>query len=183
MEALQELDRYELIGGEVYDMSPANMKHIFIQRNLVRILDNFLRGKRCRVVFEAEVRFDEENRFIPDIAIVCNPEQIKSSYIAGAPDFVVEILSRSTRKRDITVKLHTYEKFGVKEYWVIDPRGESIDVYLLKDGKYELDETYHNVPEEELAELSEEDRAKEHLSLKLSLYDELEIQTKDIFEV
>ena len=122
MEALQELDRYELIGGEVYDMSPANMKHIFIQRNLVRILDNFLRGKRCRVVFEAEVRFDEENRFIPDIAIVCNPEQIKSSYIAGAPDFVVEILSRSTRKRDITVKLHTYEKFGVKEYWVIDPR-------------------------------------------------------------
>jgi Uma2 family endonuclease len=183
MEALADYQRFELIDGVVYDMSPASIKHILIQKNLIRIIDNFLRGKRCNVVFEAEVRFDEKNRFIPDISIVCNPAQIKSSYIDGAPDFVAEILSRSTKKRDITVKPKTYEKFGVKEYWVVDPKAESVDVYLLKDGQFELDETYHNVSDEELAELSEEDRAQERMTLKLSLYDELVIQVRDIFEM
>ena len=183
MGVLADYQKSELIDGVVYDMSPANTKHIFIQGNIFNLIRNFLRGKRCKVMFEAEVRFDEKNHFIPDIAIVCDPHKIKSSYIDGAPDFVAEVLSRSTKKRDITVKLKTYEKYGVREYWVVDPKAESIDVYLLKDGKFELDETYHNVSEEELAELSEEDRAKERLSLKLSLYDELEIQVKDVFEI
>ena len=96
MQALEDYQKSELIDGVVYDMSPANMKHIFIQGNLFNIIRNFLHGKRCKVMFEAEVRFDERNKFIPDIAIVCKPEQIKSSYIDGAPDFVAEVLSRST---------------------------------------------------------------------------------------
>jgi Uma2 family endonuclease len=80
MEALADYQKSELIDGVVYDMSPANTKHIFIQGNLFNIIRNFLRGKRCKVMFEAEVRFDEKNKFIPDLAIVCKPEQIKSSY-------------------------------------------------------------------------------------------------------
>ena len=54
---------------------------------------------------------------------------------------------------------------------------------MLKDGKFELEETYHNISEEEWEELSEEDRAQERLSLKLSLYDELEIKVKEVFEI
>ena len=183
MDALADYQKSELIDGVVYDMSPANTKHIFIQGNLFTIISNFLKGKRCKVMFEAEVRFDERNKFIPDLAIVCRPEQIKSSYIDGAPDFVAEVLSRSTKKRDLTVKMRVYEQYGVKEYWIIDPKAESIDVYLLKDGKFELEETYHNISEEEWEELSEEDRAQERLSLKLSLYDELEIKVKEVFEI
>ena len=183
MQALEDYQKSELIDGVVYDMSPANMKHIFIQGNLFNIIRNFLHGKRCKVMFEAEVRFDERNKFIPDIAIVCKPEQIKSSHIDGAPDFVAEVLSRSTKKRDLTLKMRVYEKYGVKEYWIVDPKAESIDAYLLKDGKFELDETYHNITDEEWEELSEEERAQERLSLKLSLYDELEIKVKDVFEI
>ena len=183
MDALADYQKSELIDGVVYDMSPANTKHIFIQGNLFTIISNFLKGKRCKVMFEAEVRFDERNKFIPDLAIVCRPEQIKNSYIDGSPDFVAEVLSRSTKKRDLTVKMRVYEKYGVKEYWIIDPKAESIDVYLLKDGKFELEETYHNISEEEWEELSEEDRAQERLSLKLSLYDELEIKVKEVFEI
>ena len=79
--------------------------------------------------------------------------------------------------------MRVYEKYGVKEYWIVDPKAESIDAYLLKDGKFELDETYHNITDEEWEELSEEERAQERLSLKLSLYDELEIKVKDVFEI
>ena len=59
MDALADYQKSELIDGVVYDMSPANTKHIFIQGNLFTIISNFLKGKRCKVMFEAEVRFDE----------------------------------------------------------------------------------------------------------------------------
>lgn len=92
------------------------------------------------------------------------------------------MLSPSTRKRDITIKKDIYEKFGVKEYWLIDPKGESIDVYLLQEGKYELVSTYHNFSQEEWDDMREEDKAEIQLSLKLSLYDDLEIIVKEVFE-
>ena len=82
----------------------------------------------------------------------------------------------------MTVKKDTYEKFGVKEYWIIDPKGESITVYILRNGKYELDEIYHNISDSEWEELDDEDKAEYRLSLKISLYDDLEIAVKDIFE-
>ena len=94
----------------------------------------------------------------------------------------MEILSPSTRRRDITVKKDTYEKYGVKEYWLISPKEESIEVYLLQDGKYVLDNVYHNFDEEDWAALSEAEKAEQQLSLKISLYSDLEIQVKDIFE-
>lgn len=182
MGALLDYQKSELIDGTVYDMSPASIRHIAIQRNLSRIVGNFLRGKRCKVFTEAEVVFDEENCLIPDLIIVCDPAKITSSRIKGAPDFVAEVLSPSTRKRDITIKKDIYEKFGVKEYWLIDPKGESIDVYLLQDGKYELVSTYHNFSQEEWDDMREEDKAEIQLSLKLSLYDDLEIIVKEVFE-
>lgn len=183
MSALVDYDKSELIDGVVYDMSPANIRHIRIQGHIQRIIGNFLQGKRCMVFSEAEVRFDEANKFIPDICIVCDPGKIKTSYIEGAPDFVAEILSPSTKKRDLTVKMRVYEKYGVREYWIVDPKAESIDVYLLKDGKLELEETYHNITYQEWEEMDEEERARQRLSLKLSLYDELEIQIKEVFEL
>ena len=183
MGALVDYDKSELIDGVVYAMSPASIRHIRIQGHIHRLIGNFLVGKRCMVFSEAEVRFDEANTFIPDICIVCDPDKIKSSFIKGAPDFVAEILSPSTKKRDLTVKMRVYEKYGVREYWIVDPKAESIDVYLLKDGKLELDETYHNITPQEWEEMDEEERAQQRLSLKLSLYDELEIQIKEVFEL
>ncbi len=182
METLADYQKTELIQGREYDMSPASIKHIAIQRNLSIIIGTFLRGKHCKLFTEAEVVFDEENTFIPDLLVVCAQNKIKKNYIAGAPDFIVEVLSPSTKRRDVTVKKDVYEKFGVKEYWIINPADESIEVYIFKGGKFVLDNIYHNFDEEDWAALTEAEKAEQQLSLKISLYPDLEILVKDVFE-
>ena len=182
MEALKDYRKNELLNGVVYNMSPANIRHIRIQGHLHRIIGNFLQGKKCMVFSEAEVVFSEQNHLIPDINITCERSKVKDTYIDGAPDFVAEILSPSTRKRDMTVKKDIYEKFGVKEYWIISPKDEAIEVYRLNEhGVYYLENIYTNFSENEWARLTAEERAEQKLSLKVSLYDDLEIQLKDIF--
>ena len=178
-----DCEKYELIDGHECVMFPANIPHLRVQGNLYGKIWTFLRGKRCRVFSEAKVIFDDQNHFIPDISVVCDKSKIKLTHIEGAPDFVCEILSRSTRKNDFGKKKDVYERYGVKEYWIIDPVSQAVDVYILRDGRLILDESYHYYGDgdEEWAEMSDEEKAKVKLSLKLSLYDELEIQLADIF--
>ena len=184
MEALKDYRKSELVAGAVYNMSPANIRHIRIQGHLHRIIGNFLQGKKCMVFSEAEVVFSEQDHLIPDLNIVCDPSKIKESCIEGAPDFVAEILSPSTRKRDMTVKKAIYEKYGVREYWIISPKDEAIEVYRLNEhGAYYLDNIYTNFSEDEWSRLTDEEKAEQKLSLKISLYDDLEIQLKDIFAI
>ncbi|MBQ7498868.1 MAG: Uma2 family endonuclease [Selenomonas sp.] len=185
MEQLKEYaDRkYEMENGKVVMLAAASIPHLRIQRKLSRIIDTFLQGKRCEVFTEAKILFEDRKFYYPDLLIVCDPSKVKLNHIEGAPDFVVEILSPTTAKRDLSIKKDTYEKHGVKEYWIIDPKSENITVYQLKDGKYELDEVYHNYTEEEWEGLDEEEQAQEKLkeSIKVSLYDDLIIPVKDIF--
>lgn len=173
---------YELINGEEVMMAPASFGHNGISLNLASILRSYLRGKRCKVRQDVYVQFDDNCRLAPDIVVVCDPSKIRKGQVYGAPDFIAEILSRSTGKRDLTVKKDIYEKFGVKEYWVIDPEKKSVTAYLLRDGKYELDNIYHGLTDEEWEELPDEEKEGQKLSLKLSLYDDLEIDVKEIFE-
>lgn len=183
MQALAEYTKTEIIGGVEYDMSPAKTKHIVIQRNLSAIIYNFLKGKQCRVFTEIGVDLDEDNYVIPDLLVVCDRDKITDKGIKGTPDFVVEVLSPSTKRKDITIKKDLYERFGVKEYWIISPKDESIEVYILQNGKYVLDNVYHNVTSDDMEHMNEAEKAEIHVSLKISLYDDLEIQTKDIFEI
>lgn len=174
--------KVEYIDGVAYMMSSAGTRHNRVGGNFYTILHRFLRKKRCRVFYETTVKFDDKNQFIPDLMVVCDPSKIKSSFIEGAPDFVAEILSPSTRRRDLSLKRDTYEKFGVKEYWIIDPRAETIDVYTLEEGKFIMSGSYHNYTEDELEGLDEEDLAMAKLPLKLSLYDELTVDLAEVFE-
>lgn len=119
---------------------------------------------------------------IPDAMIVCNKDIIKGRGIFGAPDLIVEVLSPSTAKKDKGVKKTLYEKHGVKEYWIVDILGRSIDVYLLKNGKFELDNVYTLYPEKEWEEMNEEEKSEALLTLKVSLYDDLSIDIRDIFD-
>lgn len=182
-ELIERSSRTETIDGVVYNMGSASVAHIRIQRRLTGIIDRFLRGKRCEVFFELDVRFDDANKLTPDVSIVCDPGKIKRTYIDGAPDFIAEVLSPSTRKRDKTTKLAIYEKYGVKEYWLINPWDESVEVYRADEqGKYYLCDVCQNVSEEEWEEYDEEEKKGISLSLKISLYDDFEIYVKDIFE-
>ena len=184
MPATMEAERkIELINGREFMMAPAaGTLHNSVGMNLAWIIRGYLRGKRCKVFYETEVWLDEANHFIPDLLILCDRSKIRPGHIEGAPDLVIEILSPSTRKNDVGEKKDAYERSGVKEYWLVSPKEETVDVYLLKDGKFVVDNSYHNYSEDEWEGLSEAARAAAKLSLKVSLYDDFEIQVKDIFE-
>ena len=111
--------------------------------------------------------------------VVCDPSKIKEMYIEGAPDFVAEVLSRSTEMRDRVEKFQIYEKAGVKEYWIVDIWGRSVSVYRLQDGKFILTKIHRQQTEKEL---SKEDKNALNLTLKLSLYDDLEFDISEVFE-
>lgn len=68
----------------------------------------------------------------PDLIVVCDENKIGNKNITGAPDLVVEVLSPSTAKNDRLIKFNSYEKAGVKEYWIVDPYNQTIEVYLLE---------------------------------------------------
>ena len=176
-------NRRELIDGQEIMMSPPPLiRHRQVQFNLSGKLYNFLRGKRCRAFVETLVFFDAENHCIPDVLVVCDKNKIKRTHIEGAPDFIAEILSPSTRKYDLGKKKDIYEKYGVKEYWVIDPADETVDTYIRQNDKLVLDNSYHNYSQEDWEWLDDTDKADIKLTLKLSLYDDLEFDIKELFE-
>jgi Uma2 family endonuclease len=85
------------------------------------------------------VYLDESNIPEPDILWLASEhvDKIKGRYIEGAPDLIVEIFSKSTVVRDREDKFHLYEKYGVREYWMVDPSNEFVEVYVLKEGAFD----------------------------------------------
>jgi len=173
---------YELINGKEMLLARPMVNHDIIQRNLSGILYQYLRGKRCKLFGEVDVYLDEKNHYVPDLMIVCDRDKIKADGIHGTPDLIVEILSPRTSKNDLGIKKDTYEKCGVREYWVISPKEKSIAVYHLKDGKFELDNVYTVLEDWEEKALTEQEKAGHTLTLKVSLYDDLEIDVAEVFE-
>ena len=113
--------------------------------------------------------------------MVCDRSKIKRTYIDGAPDLVVEVLSPGTAKNDKGYKKDVYERSGVPEYWIVNPADKSIEVYLREDGAYRLDNVYTLYPAEELAEMTEEEKAAVITEFKCHLFDDLIICLDDIF--
>jgi Uma2 family endonuclease len=136
-----EDERYELIDGVVYDMSPApSRKHQEILVELGTTIANYLRGKPCKIYFAPfDVRLpvdqekDEDITTVvqPDLVVVCDRSKLDDRGCRGAPDFVVEILSPSSAANDYIRKLALYERHGVKEYWIIHPLDKIVMVYSL----------------------------------------------------
>ncbi|MBF0525694.1 MAG: Uma2 family endonuclease [Deltaproteobacteria bacterium] len=142
-----EEERWEIIEGVPYAMSPAPPpRHQIISGNLFVQIHPFLVDKDCLVFYAPfDVRLpksDESDQNIttvvqPDISVICDPAKIDDRGCRGAPDFIVEILSPHTSKKDQAEKLALYEKHGVKEYWIIYPDYATVIVRLLgEDGKY-----------------------------------------------
>ncbi|MGY0691421.1 Uma2 family endonuclease [Virgibacillus sp. FSP13] len=144
--------QYEVIDGQIYNMSPSpNVKHQSIASELITEFNIHFREQSCRVISEIDVSLSGErepsqvNEWVkPDIVIVCDKEKIMKNHIAGAPDLIVEILSKSTAKTDKMMKFNQYQKAGVDEYWIVDPAHETIDVYVLENGYYKSVGTFAN---------------------------------------
>ncbi|MBR2215247.1 MAG: Uma2 family endonuclease [Selenomonadaceae bacterium] len=178
---IEEPEAYEIINGREIMMAAASMPHLDVQGNLYQVIKNYLEGKKCRVYSEAKVVFDEKNWLQPDILVICDRDKIKKNHIEGAPDFVAEILSPATQARDFNEKKSIYEKFGVPEYWIIDPTGKNVFIYLLKDDRYMNPVVHHLFNTDEWDALTRQERTMQTLTLKLSMYDDLEINLKKLF--
>ena len=173
----------ETINGREYLMSPRPAsRHLRTASNIHGLFWQFLRGKRCEAFFEPDVFLDEETNVVPDVVIVCDKDKIKYNGIHGAPDLVVEVLSPSTAARDRGIKKAAYEKAGVKEYWIVDPSVKSVEVYHLQEGRLELFDVFLVYPPEEWERMNEEERAKARLPVKVSLYDDLLVDVREVFE-
>ena len=138
-ENLPEDIRVELIDGYFYEMEAPTKKHqVILQEILIQLTSQIRKNKGgCKVYMApSDVQLDESNKTIvqPDLFILCNKDMIKNSRrTVGAPEFVIEVLSESTRKKDMTLKLNKYEACGVKEYWIIDPNKEYIIKYFFEN--------------------------------------------------
>ena len=173
---------YEIIDNQTYMMARPSMEHSQIKSNIYMAFRNYLKGKRCRPFDDGDVFLDDDTNVVPDVMIVCNPEIIKKRGIFGTPDLIVEIASPSTVRFDRFEKFAAYEKYGVKEYWIVNPGSKSVEVYLLKEGKLILDEIYSIYPDYELDRLNERQKALIKHEIKVSLYDDFYVKLDDIFE-
>jgi Uma2 family endonuclease len=131
----------ELINGTIY-MSPAPLsKHQLISMNLSIEMGHYIRKNKIGHLFAApyDVYLDEnENVVQPDVVVVLRKNaSIIQGHIHGVPDLVIEILSKGSSKYDLGEKKDLYERFGVSEYWVIDPETEEAFGYELKNKTYQ----------------------------------------------
>lgn len=130
-------ERFELLNGEIVCQAAPNTRHQSISGNVYFDLKSFIKGKngKCRTfIAPYDVKLDENNTVQPDVMIVCDSDKIDDNRCNGAPDFVVEVVS-SDRTADYNKKLDIYKRFGVKEYWIIDPTEERVLVYIFDDKK------------------------------------------------
>ncbi|MBI4675210.1 MAG: Uma2 family endonuclease [Chloroflexi bacterium] len=133
---------YEIIDGDLF-MSPSpNTAHQDISGNLFELLRGYVRRHRLGRVFDApyDVVLSEYDVVEPDLVFVsvAKAHIVTELNIQGTPDLLVEILSPSTRAHDRVRKFRRYARFGVPEYWMIDPDAETIEIFTLVEGKFEL---------------------------------------------
>lgn len=181
--AYQEDWREELINGETLMMSPRpSFNHNQVAFNIARLFANYLDGRKCTPVADGmDLYLTEENRFVPDFMIVCDPDKIKPDGVHGAPDLVAEVLSPSTMRSDRSHKKEVYAKCGVREYWLVNPIDKSVEIYRAEGTDFVLYDIYALRPDWELAKMSAEERAAVVTRFKCSLYDDLDISLEDIF--
>lgn len=175
--------REELINGKVVAMSPRpSFNHNRIASNVYWVFENYLRGKRCTAVADGtDLYLTEQDRFVPDMMVVCNRDKIQHDGVHGAPDLVVEVLSPSTLRNDRGHKRDVYARCGVREYWIINPADKSVEIYRLDGSGFVLHDIYAIHPDWELRQMTDEERAALVTQFKCSLFDDLEISLDDIF--
>lgn len=175
-----ERKKDEKINGVIYNMSPApSFKHGIINNNINTIIKRNLKDSLCLVFMEnLDFKYHpdiNDDYLCPDIMVVCDRKRLKGSFYSGVPKFIAETVSPSTAKRDRTEKKDIYEQAGVEEYWIVSPQG-AVDIYYLKDGKYELTESYMLQDEQD-----EEDYNAEQV-IELRAFPNIKMTLGEIFE-
>jgi Uma2 family endonuclease len=157
----------ELIEGKLYPMSPAPRRaHQLAVSHLLVDISNFFGNQGCQIYtapFDVRLPVRNERKpdqlhtvVQPDLCVVCDPAKLDDSGCLGAPDWVIEITSPRTIKKDFNEKYNLYEQSGVKEYWIIVPKENIVHVYVLENGEYALVDIYESgdIPSRTFPELT-----------------------------
>lgn len=174
----QVRERLELIKGRLFKMSPAPLRyHQELSGALFGEFRNYLKGKPCKVFhapFDVRLPKSQEQQkdgdiytvVQPDIVVVCDRSKLDRRGCLGAPDLIVEILSPATAAKDLKDKFQLYEESGVREYWIVYPGENVLEVFKLDAyGKYQLDRNY-----------TRDD------AVNVEIFKDLSIHLSDIFE-
>lgn len=161
----------EYINGEVFNQASPSIKHQRVSRRLSTKFDLYFDGKNCEpfaAPIDIKLKKDNEEyvqKVIPDLVVICDKDGLKENMYEGVPLLIIEIVSPSNSHHDYIRKLNLYEKFGVKEYWIVDPRFNSIQINVLNvDENYEITGIY-----------------KGDETASSNIFHELSIDLKDIF--
>lgn len=139
--ALPDEERVELIDGVLYNMAAPSSIHQVIAGKIYTKLDNYVMEKKGTCIpaispIDVQLDCDDKTMVQPDVIIVCDRDKFRKKVVYGAPDFVVEVLSPSTSKKDTSLKLSKYHNAGVREYWVVDPMKECVIAYRMNGYGY-----------------------------------------------
>ena len=163
--ALPDGQRAELIDGQMYMMAPPGRRHQQILGALYRKIADYIDAKHgsCEVdiaPFAVFLNADNKNYVEPDISVICDKRKLTDKGCTGAPDWIIEIVSPSSRRMDYFTKLFKYRTAGVREYWIVDPDKDRILVYDFETedtGDYTFSDT-----------------------VKAGIYDDLEINFRSV---
>ena len=168
-EELPEDIRAEVFDGEIYNMAGPSQDHQTILTELLVIIRSYIKkGKGNCSVFPApfDVKLSDAPLTIvqPDIMIVCDKDKLDGKRCNGAPDFIIEIVSASNQADDYIRKLYYYKKYGVREYWIVDPKRKSVTVNYFEENILSVPYTFD-------------------ATIKVNIYDDLYIDFREIMAV
>ncbi len=136
--SLPEGKRAELIDGRLYDMSPPGFLHQKLVSQLTRRIGNYIEtsGGECEVIpapFAVNLNADDEKWVEPDLSVICDKGKLTERGCEGAPDFIIEVVSPSSRQMDYAKKVSLYLDAGVREYWIVDSLKRHTTVYRFEE--------------------------------------------------
>ena len=171
-----ENERWEIIDGVPYMQAAPSPAHQLISGELYRQFANYLQGKPCKAypapfcvrLINGDEKQNEDIKkvFEPDITIVCDKSKIDKEGCKGAPDLIIEVMSPSSIRHDRITKFNKYEISGVKEYWIVEPEGKLVSVFVLQsNNRYGRQEIY-----------TEDDK------IQVSIFPDLIIEISTVFD-
>lgn len=145
---LPEGQRAELIDGRIYDMAPPKRIHQKLITSFVSVIHNHIKEKNgaCEVYpapFAVFLNKDNKNYVEPDISVICDKNKLDDQGCNGAPDWIIEIVSPSTQQMDYGIKLFKYRTAGVREYWIVNPITQTVNVYDFEQEKATCQYSFH----------------------------------------
>ncbi|MCF6094906.1 Uma2 family endonuclease [Microaerobacter geothermalis] len=143
---LETEERYEIWGGEKLMMTPSSSEHSLITANLLILIGQYVKKNQLGKVFNSEVpiylhgNLMNKDFRLADISFISieRVDIVQSKGIYGPPDLIVEVLSsgKSNIERDRVEKFQLYEKYGVQEYWIVQPYEEKVEIFSLENNRY-----------------------------------------------